>query len=64
MEIVNWAKLVCWNKWNLFLYVMHPKFLSDEFYIIYHRGQFHCYYLLISQEKERSFTKVNLKKEG
>lgn len=37
------------------LYTMHTEFLSEEFYIIYHRKYYHCYNLLISLEREVSF---------
>ena len=44
------------------LYIMHTEFLSEEFYLIHNRDS-QCYYLLISQGKETSFTKPNLGKK-
>lgn len=44
------------------LYIMHTEFLSEEFYVIHNRDS-QCYYLLISQGKEMSFTKANLEKK-
>ena len=44
------------------LYIMHTEFLSEEFYVIHNRDS-QCYYLLISQGKEMSFTKTNLEKK-
>lgn len=55
MEIVNWGELVCWNKWNHRLCIMHTEFLSEGFCVIHHKREFRYYYLLISREKEMRF---------
>lgn len=44
------------------LCIIHTKFLSEEFYFK-HKRDSQCYYLLISQGKEMSFTKANLGKK-
>lgn len=34
---------------------MHTEFLSEEFYVIHHKREFRCYYLLVSPGKEMRF---------